>query len=97
MIILNESMEEIIEYDAAKGSLTETVRIRPEAAPIDNVSKCAWADEDYEDVMIYTPYDWAREGRENPAQTPSAEDTILELTADHEYRLCMLELGGETQ
>ena len=31
---------------------------------------------------------------EDPAQTPSAEDTILELAADHEYRICMLELNA---
>lgn len=88
MIILNESMEEITEYDAAKGSLTETVRIRPDAQPIDNITKFVYADEDYEPVMIYTPYE--------ADAAPSTEDTILELTADHEYRLCMLELGGET-
>ena len=86
MIILNESMEEITEYDAAKGSLTETVRIRPDAQPIDNVTKFAYADEDYEAVMIFAPY-----GAE---ETPSTEDTLLELTADHEYRLCMLELNA---
>lgn len=86
MIVLNEAMEEITEYDAAKGSLTETVRIRPDAVPVDNIAKFAYADEDYEAVMIYTPY--AAE------ETPSTEDTILELTADHEYRLCMLELNG---
>lgn len=85
MIILNESMEEITEYDAAKGSLTQTVRIRPDAQPIDNVTKFAWEDGDYEAVMVYTPY-----GEE----TPSTEDTLLELTADHEYRLCMLELNA---
>lgn len=89
MIILNESMEEITEYDLNHGSLTETVRIRPDAQPIDNVTKFAYADEDYEAVMIYTPYE--------ADAAPSTEDTILELTADHEYRLCMLELnGGET-
>ena len=88
MIILNESMEEITEYDAAKGSLTEAVRIRPDAVPIDNVGKFAWEDGDYESMMIYTPYE--------ADAAPSTEDTILELTADHEYRLCMLELGGET-
>ena len=39
--------------------------------------------------MIYTPYE--------ADAAPSTEDTLLELTADHEYRLCMLELnGGET-
>lgn len=86
MIILNESMEEITEYDAAKGSLTETVRIRPDAQPIDNVTKFAYADEDYEAVMIFAPY--------GAQETPSTEDTLLELTADHEYRLCMLELNA---
>lgn len=89
MIVLNEAMEEITEYDAAKGSLVETVRIRPDAQPIDNITKFAYADEDYEPVMIYTPY--------VAEETLSTEDTILELTAGHEYRLCMLELnGGET-
>lgn len=86
MIVLTEAMEEITEYDLTRGSLTQTVRIRPDAQPIDNVTKFAYADEDYEAVMIYTPY--AAE------ETPSTEDTILELTADHEYRLCMLELNG---
>ncbi len=86
MIILNESMEEITEYDAAKGSLTETVRIRPDAQPIDNITKFAYSDEDYEPVMIFAPY------VEDAA--PSPEDTLLELTADHEYRICMLELNG---
>lgn len=86
MKILNENMEEITEYDAAKGSLVETVRIRPDAQPIDNITKFAYADEDYEPVMIFAPYE------EDAA--PSTEDTLLELTADHEYRLCMLELNG---
>ena len=85
MKILNENMEEIAEYDLTKGSLTETVRIRPDAAPIDNETKFTWEDDDYEPVMIYTLYDWAREGR---------EDTLLEMMADHEYRICMMELGG---
>ena len=86
MIILNESMEEITEYDAAKGSLTETVRIRPDAQPIDNITKFAYTDEDYEPVMIFAPY--------AAQEPPSTEDTLLELTADHEYRLCMLELNA---
>ena len=86
MIVLNEAMEEITEYDLTRGSLTETVRIRPDAQPIDNVTKFAYADEDYEAVMIFAPY--------AAQETPSAEDTLLELTADHEYRLCMLELNA---
>ena len=31
---------------------------------------------------------------EDVDETPSAEDTTLELLADHEYRLCMLELNS---
>ena len=34
------------------------------------------------------------DGQPEPAAAPSAEDTLLELMADHEYRLCMLELGS---
>lgn len=86
MIILNESMEEITEYDAAKGSLTQTVRIRPDAVPVDGVNKLVYEDGDYEPVMIFAPYE--------AEETPSTEDTLLELTADHEYRLCMLELNA---
>lgn len=89
MKIFNDKLEEITEYDLNRGSITQTVRIRPDAQPIDNITKFAYTDEDYEPVMIYTPYE--------ADAAPSTEDTLLELTADHEYRLCMLELnGGET-
>lgn len=36
------------------------------------------------------------DGQPEPESTPSAEDIALDLLADHEQRLCMLELGGET-
>lgn len=86
MKVLNENLEEITSYDPEKGSLTETVRIRPDAVPVDNINKFVYEDGDYEPVMIYRPHE---------VETPSETDTLLELTADHEYRLCMLELGGE--
>lgn len=44
-------------YDLTKGSLSVRTVIRPEAAPIDNVTKFAWADEDYEEIQIYIPYE----------------------------------------
>ena len=86
MIILNESMEEITEYDLTRGSLTQTVRIRPDAVPVDGVNKLVYEDGDYEPVMIFAPY--------AAQETPSTEDTLLELTTDHEYRLYMLELNA---
>ena len=90
MKVLNENLEEITSYDPEKGSLTETVRIRPDAVPVDNISKFVYEDGDYEPIMIYRPYE---DGA--ATETPSTEETLLELAADHEYRLCMLELGGE--
>lgn len=35
------------------------------------------------------------DGQPEPEVLPSAEDTLLDLAADHEYRLSMLEIGGE--
>lgn len=86
MRILNENMEEITEYDLTTGGLCPATIIRPDAVPVDNINKFVYEDGDYEPVMIYRPYE---------AETPSETDTLLELTADHEYRICMLELGGE--
>ena len=50
------------------------------------VTSCTWDEEAYQA--------WAA-GAAPPE--PSENDTILDLLADHEYRLCMAELnGGET-
>ena len=44
-------------YDLTKGSLSVRTVIRPNAAPIDNVTKFAWEDGDYEEVQVYIPYE----------------------------------------
>ena len=56
-------------YDLTKGSLSVRTVIRPEAAPIDNVTKFAWAAEDYEEIQVYIPY-------EAPEDEPSQLDRI---------------------
>ena len=43
-------------YDLTKGYLQPRTVIRPEAVPIDNVKKFAWADEDYQEIQVYIPY-----------------------------------------
>lgn len=55
MRILNTRYEEIAEseVDLAKGRMYPTKIIRPDAEPVDNVTKFAYADEDYETVRIY--------------------------------------------
>lgn len=53
MRTVNQQGETITDYDLGKGVLTPAKVIREDAAPIDNVTKWAWAEDDYEDVMMY--------------------------------------------
>lgn len=43
--------------DLEKGYLTTRQEIRADAAPIDNVTKFAWEDSDFEEVRVYIPYE----------------------------------------
>ena len=53
MRVINENLETITEYDLTKGQLVSATAIREDAEPIDNITKHAWADEDYEEVQMY--------------------------------------------
>ena len=55
MRVLNEKDEPIVvsACDLEHGYIREETVIRPDAAPIDNVTKFAWADEDYETIQRY--------------------------------------------
>ena len=53
MRTVNQQGETITDYDLSKGVLTPAKVIREDATPIDNVIKWAWAEDDYEDVMMY--------------------------------------------
>lgn len=70
MRIVNESFETITEYDIDKGYLVPTVAIREDATPIDNVTKWAWYDEDYEEVQMYVLYP------EQTATEPTTDDIL---------------------
>lgn len=56
MRVINQNRETITEYDLTTGYLVSAKVIREDAEPIDNVTKFAWTDEDYEDVQMYVPY-----------------------------------------
>ncbi len=71
MRVINENRETITEYDLTAGRLVSATVVRADAAPIDNVKKFAWADEDYEEVQMYVP---------NPVKT--AAQQIAELKAE---------------
>lgn len=53
MRTVNQHLQTITEYDLGKGILLPAKAIKEDAAPIDNVTKWAWAEDDYEDVMMY--------------------------------------------
>lgn len=55
MRVINQNYETITQYDLTEGRLVPTTVVRADAAPIDNVKKFAWADEDYEEVQMYIP------------------------------------------
>lgn len=53
--LLNENYEEISEADIEpeKGRIYTKNVIKPDADPVDDITKFAYADDDYEEVMIY--------------------------------------------
>lgn len=70
MRILNEQDEELTldQCDLEKGYLREEVIIRPDSAPIDDVTKFAWADEDYETIQRYIVMPDAKRNQNRIAQ-----------------------------
>ena len=55
MKVIDRNGNILTEYDLSVGNLFPSTTIRPEATPIDNITKFAWYDDDYEDVLVYTP------------------------------------------
>ena len=53
MRVINEQGKTITEYDLNLGRLVAFKTIKENAPPIDDVTKFAWLDEDYEDVQMY--------------------------------------------
>lgn len=87
MRTINEKYETISEsdIDLSVGHIEYCLTIREDAAPVDNVKKFAWDDDDYEKVMLY---------RVDSVETePTIQDEIDSVLVDQEYRLTLLELG----
>lgn len=55
MRIVDENRNEITEayIDLSKGKVIQTIIVRPDAKPVDDVTKFAYEDEDYETVIQY--------------------------------------------
>lgn len=86
MRFVNQNLETITDFDLKKGFLIPAKAIKEDATPIDNVTKFAWDDADYEDVQMYMPN---QETTEAPTQLDRIEaqvaytammtDTLLEV------------------
>lgn len=89
MRIVNENFKNIDEslIDLSKGYLISSIAIREEAKPIDNITKFAWDDDDYEEVQMYIV------NHEPEEHSETVQDDIDAMLIDHEYRLTLLELG----
>lgn len=70
MRILDEQGRPLTEEqcDLTNGYLREEAVIRPDAEPIENVAKFAWADEDYETILRYVAVPEAQRRAERIAQ-----------------------------
>lgn len=66
MRTVNQHLQTITEYDLGKGILLPAKAIKEDTAPIDNVTKWAWAEDDYEDVMMYVETPEETEGYVSP-------------------------------
>ena len=77
-------------YDLLKRRMSIEHRIKDTATPIDNITKFAWDDYDYEDVEVYIPYTEEELSEMNALNPDDDRDQML---IDQEYRLTLLELG----
>lgn len=87
MRIINENYKTIDESEAdlKKGFLVNALSVREDAKPIDNITKFAWSDDDYEEVKMY---------RIRTTETePTIQDEMDAMLIDQEYRITLLELG----
>ena len=52
-VLDKNTLEELENYDLSLGYLTKSIVIKKDAIPIDDKTKYAWDDDDYEEVMLY--------------------------------------------
>ena len=55
MRVVNTNFETIAEYDLSKGELVEVTTLREDMIPVDNVTKFAPDDADWEQALMYVP------------------------------------------
>lgn len=98
MLIYDENDQLITDPDLDIGELRQEIRIKPDATPIDNETKFAWYDDDYEDILRY--HVWTQEElaeiAEREAETAQAEareaflDSAPDIQSEQDAAICEL-------
>ena len=91
MRILNALDQEITreQCDLTTGYLQEETVIRTDAAPIDNITKFAWADEDYETIQRYVAVSEQQRATERIAR-------LKQFLQDSDYTVIKIAEGAAT-
>ena len=98
MKIYDENDQVIIDPDLEVGELRQETRIKPDAIPIDNKTKFAWDDDDYEDILRYHVWtqDELAEIAKRKAETAKAEareafiESAPDIQAEQDTTICDL-------
>ena len=92
MRIVNRNFETITEPDLTLGRLVKVAAIREDIVPIDNKTKFAYADEDYEQVQMYIPYPVKTTKQKIDELKRQLEETDYKIIKCSEYQLLAMEM-----
>ena len=87
MRMVKEQMETISSYDLAHGRLIPAAVIREDAVPVDDRTKFAWAEEDYETIQRYVALSEKQLAAERVAQ-------LKELLRNTDYTVIKIAEGA---
>ena len=79
----------------ADGYYKTVTRIKEDAAPIDNITKFAWGDDDYEQVEEWVEYPEEEMGRKTVEEELSDLKERQEVTESAIQELIIATMGGE--
>ncbi len=79
----------------ADGYYKTVIRVKKDAAPIDNITKFAWDDDDYEEVEEWVEYPEEEMGRKTVEEELSDLKERQEVTESAIQELIIATMGGE--
>ena len=88
MRVVDSNGNTLTEYNLTAGHLVSTTVVRENAAPIDDITKFAWADEDYEQAQMYIP---------DPVKTAAEKiDKLKRKLRETDYHIIKVMEGAST-